>query len=173
MIPSCIKEEDFRYSMLPPMKFCEFYQEFMDLLEDFSLTVKQCGELEVVTPIIGKICLRVDQRKDYYMYYHSTDGKVMHMSKEKELALWAYWINKYQPVVFKEKKDADMFFDVNGCTVSNAFAAYVIISTVCANVETKVTYFSDSVVADMYYDLANRDFSKEAIISKVSDLINS
>ena len=36
----------------------------------------------------------------------------------------------------------------------------------------KAKYFKRAVVEELYYDLANRDFSKEAIISKINDLIH-
>lgn len=96
----------------------------------------------------------------------------MKMSHEKELALWAYWVCKYKPIHFNNVNDDEHFFNNNGCTVSDAFAAYIIISAVCAKKRKKAKYFTESVVEDLYYDLANRDFSKEALISKVTDLIN-
>lgn len=172
MIPTCIAEEDFKYNQIDGQSVIEFYNKFMELLNDFSLTVNQEAELEVVVPIITRICERIDQRKDYYLYYHSTDEKIMHMSYEKEMALWAFWVSKYKPVRFCDIVDEELFFLDNGCTVSDAFACYIIISIVCANNTDKVKYFTQSIVKDMYYDLSNRDFSKEAIISKVNDLIN-
>lgn len=172
MIPTCIEEKDFKYNQIDGQSVMEFYNKFMELLKDFSLTVNQNAELEVIVPIITRICERIDQRKDYYLYYHSTDKKIMHMSYEKEMALWAFWVSKYKPVRFCKNVDEEFFFLDNGCTVSDAFACYVIISIVCANNVDKVKYFTKSVVKDMYYDLANRDFSKEAIISKVNDLLN-
>lgn len=172
MLPKIIGEKDFIYNPLPDADIYDFYQKFRELLEDFSLTVKQTGQLEVNLPVICRICIRVDQRKDYYMYYHSSPQKIMKMSHEKELALLAYWVCKYKPVRFHDAKDDEHFFNNNGCMVSDAFAAYIIISAVCAKKKKKAKYFQTSVVEDLYYDLANRDFSKEALISKVNDLIN-
>lgn len=169
MIPDCIDEKDFIYNRLPANQIVEFYNEFNNFLEQFALLLKY-GDLVVNIPIIGRICVRVDQRKDYYLYYHSTEDTIMHMSQDKELALWAYWISKYKPIRFEDAHDEELFFTENGCTVSDAFSSYIIISTVCANDKTKVSYFTDKVIADLNYDLTNRDFSKEAIISKINDL---
>ena len=171
MLPEGICEEDFKYRTLSDEAILESYNEFRKLLQDFSSTVRQEGKLKIIKPVVCRICIRVDQRKDYYMYYHSDQEKVMKMSHEKELALWAYWICKYKPICFKEKKDDELFFLENGCMVSDAFAAYVIISTVCANNKEKAKYFSEEVVKNLYYDMANRDFSKEAIIARINDLI--
>lgn len=172
MIPNGMTESDFIYNQIGEEQVLNFYSEFMELLNDFSLTIKQSGELEACLPIITRICERIDQRKDYYLYYHSTKDKIMHMSQEKEMALWAYWVSKYKPIRFCDLLDDEIFFAANGCTVSDAFACYIIISIVCANNKKKVKYFTPDVVRELYYDIANRDFSKEAFISKVNDLIH-
>ena len=83
MIPIGFKEEDFFYNKLTPDQIYSFYDEFSELLDDFSRTVDQDAEIEAVLPVITRICIRIDQRKDYYMYYHSENGRVMHMSHEK------------------------------------------------------------------------------------------
>lgn len=172
MIPKTIPEEEFRYNQLDIDEIRNFYHKFIDLLKDFAYTVKEPGVLEVNLPVIARISVRVDQRKDYYMYYHSTPDKIMRMSHEKELALWSYWVCKYKPIRFKDSRNDEHFFNDHGCTVSDAFAAYIIISAVCGKKKKKAKYFTEDVVENLYYDLANRDFSKEAIISKVNDLIN-
>ena len=171
MIPNGIKEKDFIYNRLSDEQVLDFYNKFTYLLEDFATTINVAGELDVSLPIIGRISIRVDQRKDYYMYYHSTKRKIMRMSHEKEMGLWAYWVCKYKPVSFVDHDADELFFTTNGCTVSDAFAAYIIISIVCANNKAKAKCFIKDVVEELYYDLANRDFSKEAIISKIGDLI--
>lgn len=171
MIPSGISQKNFIYNPISPNQLVTFYNEFMKMLEDFSLTITQGGELVVNKPIIARICLRIDQRKDYYMYYHSTSTKIMLMSQEKELALWAYWVSKYKPIRFEKIEDEALFFSTTGCTVSDAFASYIVISTVCANDQNKVSYFTGKVVADLNYDFTNRDFSKEAIIARINDLL--
>lgn len=170
MIPIGIKEEDFKYRILSDEAILEAYNEFKELLIDFSHTVNY-GKLKIIRPVICRICVRVDQRKDYYMYYHSNDDKIMKMSHEKELALWAYWVCKYKPIRFKDEKDDALFFVENDCMVSDAFAAYIIISTVCAGNKKRAKYFSKGIVENLYYDMANRDFSKEAIIARINDLI--
>lgn len=172
MLPKGITEEEFIYNPLDGKQVMDFYNKFNDLLKDFARTIKQKGKLEVNLSIIGRISIRVDQRKDYYMYYHSTEEKIMQMSHEKEMALWSYWVSKYKPIRFINPEDDEVFFSMHGCTISDAFAAYIIISIVCANNKKRAKYFKDDVVLDLYYDFANRDFSKEALISRVEDLIH-
>ncbi len=172
MLPPNIKEEDFIYNPLKNDDILKSYNDLQNLLKDFARTVNHTGKLEINLPAICRICIRVDQRKDYFMYYHSEPNKIMKMSHEKELALWSYWVCKYKPIRFKNCKDEEWFYRDNGCTVSDAFASYIIISVVCAKNRKKGKYFSTSVVKNLYYDLANRDFSKEALISKVNDLIS-
>lgn len=172
MLPEGITEDKFIYNSLDSKQVLDFYNKFNNLLKDFARTIKQKGKLEVNLSIIGRISIRVDQRKDYYMYYHSTREEIMRMSHEKEMALWSYWVSKYKPIRFVKQKDDEDFFSTHGCTVSDAFAAYIIISIVCANNRKRAKYFTDKVVLDLYYDFANRDFSKEALISRVEDLIH-
>jgi hypothetical protein len=171
LIPEIIEEKDFVYNKVPNNKVQEFYRDFCLLLDDFSNTVKFKSELEINIPAVIHICTRVDQRKDYYMYYHSKSGKIMRMSHEKEMGLWAYWVSKYKPVRFAVMADERTFFLQNGCSVSDAFAAYIIISIVCSNNESRAKYFTSKRVEHLYYDLSNRDFCKEAIISRIEDLI--
>lgn len=170
MIPKNISEQDFRYNSLPQKTVFSFYTQFKKLLEDFAKTIPD-GELEINMPMICRICIRVDQRKDYYMYYHSKT-KTMRMSHEKELALWSYWVCKYKPIRFVNSLDEEHFFTSNGCTVSDAFAAYIMISVVCAKNKKRAKYFTPKVVWNLYYDLSNREFSKEAIIARIEDLIS-
>lgn len=172
MIPKGIKEEDFVYTNLPSSQIKETYHEFMNLLKDFATTINMNdAHLEANLAIFTRICVRVDQRKDYFMYYHSVPGKVMHMSHEKEIGLWSYWVSKYKPVKFKNITDNQLFFQQNGCDVSDAFAAYIVISIVCHNKKSRAKYFTSEKVANLYYDFANRDFSKEAIMARIEDLI--
>lgn len=171
MIPKGMAEKDFVYTPVPEEQIKMFYDEFKELLNDFSNTIKMKATLEINIPAVVYICKRVDQRKDYYMYYHTTSNKVMHMSHEKEMGLWAYWVSKYKPIRFTNNADEKRFFLENGCCVSDAFATYIIISIVCHNNKERAAYFVPEKVKELYYDLSNRDFSKEAIISRIEDLI--
>ncbi len=171
MIPACISEKQFVYEHVPADQVLMFRNEFYDLLDDFALTIDMEAQLEVNEPILSYICTRVDQRKDYYLYYHSTPKKVMHLSHEKEMGLWAYWVSKYKPIRFSEKADDQTFFVQNGCTVSDAFAAYIVISIVCNSNKARADYFTHKRVMELYYDFSNRDFSKEAMIARIEDLI--
>lgn len=171
MIPENIDEKDFRYTRVSNEDAKEFYENFMDILESFMKFMDIKEDINVVRPVIGRICERVDQRKDYYLYYHSDEQTVMHMSHEKEVALWIYWICKYKPIHFKKITEEEKFFSENGCTLSDAFAVYMIICIVIVNDQSKADCFTDDRINDLYYEMANRDFSKEAIIARINDLL--
>lgn len=147
------------------------YDKFTVLLEKFIEFKQVSGDVVVNPAIIGKICERIDQRKDYFMYYHSEEGNVMHMSHEKEIALWTYWVCKYKPVHFAKRSDDSLFFTLNGCTLSDAFAVYLMISVVCDNKPKRAKKFTPDRINDIFYDFTNRDFSKEAVMSKITDLL--
>ncbi len=171
LIPSKLTEKEFRYNPVPVDQVAAFRKEFVALLNDFAYLVELDAQLEVNDVVLSYICKRVDQRKDYYMYYHSTPDHVMRMNHEKEMGLWAYWVSKYKPVRFVKKVDEQQFFLDNGCTVSDAFAAYIIIAIVCHKNKKRAKYFTKQRVLNLYYDFSNRDFSKEAVISRIEDLI--
>ena len=173
MIPKKIDPEDFIYQELPVDVVKKFCEEFYQLLEDFALTIEFTSdfELEVNDSALIYICKRIDQRKDYYLYYHSEPGKLMKMSHEKELGLLAYWVCRYKVIRFVKKEDEERFFIQNGCTVSDAFAAYIVISAVCNVNSRRAKYFVKEIVLGLFYDFANREFSKEAVIARIEDLI--
>lgn len=173
MIPPCIKEKDFRYHELPVSEVKKFCEEFQDLLDDFALTIDVSPdfELEINAPALIHLCKRVDQRKDYFLYFHSSPNKMMNISQEKELALCAYWVCKYKVIRFVNLEDEARFFIDNGCTVSDAFAAYILISAVCNQNSARASYFTRKRVLDLFYDFTNRDFSKEAVMARIEDLI--
>lgn len=66
MIPIGMEEADFQYRVMSDEAILEAYNEFKKLLEDFSHTVRQDGKLKIIHPVVCRICVRVDQRKDYY-----------------------------------------------------------------------------------------------------------
>lgn len=171
MIPENIDEKDFKYNPLTSEMKKILYDELLDLIEDFLEYMKIKGDICVNRAVIGRICDRVDQRKDYFLYFHSTDEEVMHMSHEKEIALWVYWLCKYKPIRFKAIEDEEVFFINNGCTISDAFAVYLMLSIVCANNSLKCTVFTPNKIEELCYDFINRDFSKEAVMARINDLI--
>ena len=171
MIPANIEEKDFRYNVIDPEEKKVIYDELTDVLDDFIKFMKIKEDIVINRAIIGRICERIDQRKDYFLYYHSTPTEMMHMSHEKEISLWVYWICKYKPIRFKEMPDDEVFFINNGCTVSEAFAVFLMLSIVCANKPNKAQSFTPDRIDDFCYDFANRDFSKEAIMARINDLI--
>ncbi len=173
MIPPCIQKEEFYYRDQPTSIIKKFCEEFRELLEDFANTigVSTESELEINYPALVHLYKRIDQRTDYFLYFHSRSDETMDMSQKKELALCAYWTCKYKVIRFSNIGEEEQFFLDNGCTVSDAFAAYILISSVCSRNEAKADYFTKRKVMELYYDFSNRDFSKEAIIARIEDLI--
>lgn len=171
MRPANIDEKDFIYTPLSPEEKKESYDELKDLLDDFIKFMKIKEDVSINRAIIARICERIDQRKDYFLYYHSKPDDIMHMSHEKEIALWVYWLCKYKPVRFKTMRDDEVFFTNNGCTVSDAFAVFLMLSIVCTNNPQKTSCFHPDRIDDFFYDFVNRDFSKEAIMARINDLI--
>ena len=171
MKPANIDEKDFIYTPLTPKMKKESYDELRDLMNDFLEFMKIKENVSINRAVVARICERIDQRKDYFLYYHSKPDDIMHMSHEKEIALWVYWLCKYKPVRFESMRDDEIFFNNNGCTVSDAFAVFLMLSIVCTNNEEKTECFSSDRIDDFFYDFVNRDFSKEAIMARINDLI--
>ena len=105
------------------------------------------------------------------MYFHSeTDS--MHMSLEKEIALEAYWISKYQPIRIKSIKEEEQFFFKYRVTISDVIAAMLIIAFLIDHDEKLDSFFDAKRINTLVYDIFNRDISKEAMIMYVESFVN-
>lgn len=121
--------------------------------------------------MLCSVAIRVDERKDYYKYFHSTKEATMKISRSKEIALLAYWIVKYKPFRIKSMGAEEEFYCTYRCSFNEVFAAMMIASFL---VEVKVVqpdFFTANKLNTMLYDLFNRDISKEAMIMYVESFI--
>lgn len=131
-------------------------------------------------PLLIRIVDRVDQRSDYFTYFHSDidDKGVLHvekMSQYKQIALLCFWIIKYKPLRITDPEKEWAYYCKNHCTVNEVFAAYIFVSTVCASgfltKKQRDYYQSPDYLADIFYKFMHHDISKEALIFSLCSLV--
>lgn len=167
MKPSCIEEKDFRYCLLSKQEVITDKRE----METFVAKVKEALALdaysiEINYPLLCTVFIRVDERADYFMYFHSKED-TMHMSRGKEIALQAFWITKYKPFRLNTAEQEMDFFRNYRCSVNEVIAVMLIASYLCRENPMLKTYFSETRIENLIYDMFNRDISKEALIMYV------
>lgn len=164
MKPACISEEEFHYCLLTKEAVITSKRE----MDDFAQKVKKkleldSYEIEVNYPLLLTIFIRVDERADYFMYFHSKE-EVMHMSRRKEIALLAFWISKYKPFRLRTVEQEKQFFKYYRCSINEVMAVMLIIGYLCSEDEALKEFFTEKKLNTLIYDMFNRDISKEAII---------
>ena len=171
MKPEGLDEKDFIY--LPPtdtwlIKNKRDMEKFVTKCAD---KIKmESSEIETNYMILLNVFIRIDERADYYQYFHSKN-EIMHMSTEKEVALAAYWIVKYKPFRLKSiSKEEDFYYNYK-CTINEVIAAMLIISYLCEKIPKLKDYYTENKINTLVYDLLNRDISKEALIMYVESYI--
>ncbi|MDR0469635.1 MAG: hypothetical protein LBH09_06635 [Peptococcaceae bacterium] len=177
MIPDTIREEDFMYQLPPEKETRDFLKKFDDYLSIFCQKVGiEKSTIFFNPPLLIDIHTRIDQRHDYYRYYHSEDGKVTHMSQAKEMALLCYWVTKYKPL-FQEKAAMEEYYSQNFCTINEMFALFMIKSFVLGVANGKeaerLSFFSTDNNYVMLYNFMHRDMSKESFILYVTSLLDA
>ena len=111
MIPKqFISPENFQYNPVTPEYLYEFTEMFKENFEKFKKAEEEVlrnysTEMRINYPVIYRIMERIDQRADYYLYFHSNQNHPMYMSQAKEVALFCYWLIKYKPISFEESYD--------------------------------------------------------------------
>ena len=108
----------------------------------------------------------------YYKYYHSTDDKVMKISRGKELALLVYWIVKYKPFRIRTITKEEEFYFKYRCSFNEMYAALSIVSFVIEKTSLSAEFFTKNKINTLIYDLFNRDISKEAMIMYVESFMS-
>lgn len=122
------------------------------------------SDLAISETAVYQIITKVDQRKQYFSYFHHLD-----ISDFKEIALYAFWIVKLAPLYFKEGTDTSNS-SLPYESLNPKFAVYLIVKKVKSLANSDVQrnrinkFFSASYIYELVYSLTYRDISKEAMI---------
>ena len=172
MIPQSINEAEFRYHIPDEADLIEYKNDIKQLVKKYQerLHLEQY-EIEINFGLLCNVIIRVDERKDYYKYFHSTAEATMKISRSKEIALLAYWIVKYKPFRIKDIGAEEDFYWTHRCSFNEAFAAMLIASFLLGVEAVPSGFFTSNKINTMLYDLFNRDISKEAMIMYVEAFI--
>lgn len=176
MIPEGYDESKFRYNPLSPEYVHDTVSEFEINLEKckkvmFSWLEGYSDDFRINIPMLYRITERIDQRKDYYLYFHSNHTHAMRMSQAKEVALFCYWFLKYKPLSFEVAYDNAKFFEDNSYTLNELYVAYVLITFIVGLDEENERFFNAAAVATLTYSMTNREISKEALILYVESFL--
>lgn len=177
MIPEkYISSDNFRYNSVDPEFLVEGVDKFTKNFQIYKETAKTLFEkystdFRINTPMLYRILERIDQRKDYYLYFHSNHEYAMKMSQTKEIALFCYWLIKYKPIAFSKAYEEFNFFESYGYTVNEMYAAFLLMSFVMGLEEDNVKYFSEESIFTLTYSLSNREISKEALILYIESFL--
>ena len=150
-------------------------------LRKFDATLDGCSQfwglprdtIEYNIPLVQNIYKRIDQRADYYLFFHSKKDDFMRMSQIKSVSLLAFWIVKYKPISQPLTVSQNLYLNCR-CTINELYAAYSIATLAVeksrrTDIDTYI--FQPEVLKNMVYNLMHRDLSKEAIILYVDSLL--
>ncbi len=177
MIPErFISPDDFRYNPVSPEYLVECIDKFKENFEIYKEVIGKwfqnySVDMRINYPMLYRIVERVDQRRDYYLYFHSNHNHAMLMSQAKETALFCYWLIKYKPISFENAYEEFSFFNENGYTVNELYAAFLLMSFITGLDEGNEKYFNEAAVSTLTYSLTNREISKEALIMYVESFL--
>ena len=173
MVSPAIKDEDFRYQVPPEDILIEYKDKIANTVKQISSKLHLDDyDIEINLCLLNSIIIRIDERKDYYRYFHSTETKIMKISRGKELALLAYWIVKYKPFRIRSIAKAEEFYCKYRCSFNEVYAAMSIVSFVVEKTTFQGDFFTSNKINTMIYDLFNRDISKEAMIMYIESFIS-
>ena len=172
MRSSSINQDDFIYFLPENEWLFKKIEEFEEFLPECQriLGIEEL-EIEVNHILLINVFVRIDERKDYFMYFHSVKDYSMRMSLGKEIALEAYWISKYQPIRLKNINDEIEFTISYRVTISDVIAALLIIAFLVDYDKELDVFFDAKRINTLIYDIFNRDISKEAMIMYVESFL--
>ena len=168
------------YNPLSPEMATNKMNGILKLIEAFlEKSTLDADDIEWNDALLLKIAIRIDQRSDYFMYFHSTvdeNGKVNldEMSQYKQIALLCFWIIKYKPLRIVSKQRDLIYYSKNHCTINETFAAYVFVSQIHASSivkKQKKYYMSSAYLEDLFYKFMHHDISKEAMIFSLCSIV--
>ena len=169
MVPEQFDTNQFRYRTLPQNKLIglldEFEKNFMLFQQKTSgFLSKYSADIRINRAMMFRIFERIDQRRDYYRYFHSDENHRMEMSQTKEVSLFCYWLLKYKPLSFEDAQSDQRFFVENSYTLNEFYAAYELVTFLIGMDPQNKRFFSDKAISELTYSLMNREISKEALI---------
>jgi len=153
-------------------------QERIDSFLEIS-SLERC-DISVSDALLLKTVIRVDQRSDYFTYFHSevdNHGNVIidKISQYKQIALLCFWIIKYKPLRINDAVKELDYYNHNHCTVNEVFAAYLFISQINSSnmlsKKQKDYYMSVDYTQDLFYKFMHHDISKEAMIFTLCSVV--
>ena len=169
------------YRPLSPEKATEIMNELQDMILAFlDKSTLNKEEVDCNHALLLKTILRIDQRSDYFVYFHSTisdNGKIEvdEMSQYKQIALLCYWIIKYKPLRVIDMQKELAYYSYNHCTINEAFAAYIFVGQInkakCLSKKQKAYYMSQPYISDLFYKFMHHDISKEAMIFALTSIV--
>ncbi len=171
MKPSNLGDNEFQYTLPSDEWLIDRKREMEEFIEACKAKAGLTDyDIEINYLVLCNIFIRIDERTDYYQYFHSKEG-VMNMSRDKGAALLAYWIVKYKPFRLKTMEQEERFFFHYKCTINDVIAAMVIVFYLYEKDSGVKKYFTEDKIELMFYDFYNRDISKEAMIMYVESYI--
>lgn len=119
---------------------------------------------------ILEIIVKVDQRRQYFKYFHRLD-----MSEYKEAALNGFWYIKLHPLNIRPQENSQRL-DQRYDSINEKLALYIILKTLRTLLKEKhlpvkrLDELPKSYVHELIYSLTYRDISKEALILLVESM---
>jgi hypothetical protein len=175
MLPKNLNLEDFKYREPNGRDLLEFLDVMESLLKGFAARAGIARETFTFnTQIIFEIAVRLDQRRDYYHYFHSKPDKITEMSQSKKLALLCYWIIRYKP--FIQNRDlAQKCYEENKCTINELIALFIfkmaIISMPDVDYDKAVQALYDGdTEKSLIHTFMHTDVTKESMIQLLFSL---
>ena len=176
MKPENISDADFVYNKPSIESYKEFENFIFATVRNFKIKLKIVDNvININRPILYHIRSRLDQRQDYYKYFHSSENKTTYISQTKETAIICYWLIKYKPISYFNEV-SERYYEKYDCTINEMFALYLLetyIYRVHKNKNSVSIFFNQENKRILLYNFMHRDLSKEAFIMYISSLIGA
>ena len=170
-----IEEKHFKYTSPFPEDYFKFDKIIRMSLSAFIEKINIPKEsISMNNRLLIDIHTRIDQRKDYYQYFHSDKEYITYMSQAKEVALLCYWIVKYKPLTMTNEL-MENFSITHNCTINEMFAYYIMKSFISCYYENRdvdyAKFFNTNTKNVIIYNFMHRDMNKEFFILYITSLI--
>jgi len=176
MKPEKLSDSEFVYNKPSVESYKEFENFIIAALKNFKTKFKIVENvIHVNRTILYHIRSRLDQRHDYYKYFHSSETKTTFISQTKETAIICYWLIKYKPLSHYNEV-SERYYEKHDCTINEMFALFLLetyIYRVHKNKNNVSIFFNQENKRILLYNFMHRDMSKEAFILYVSSLIGA